>query len=43
MDARDPGASPPILKLRGSTAVSNSVVSVIVFVCEYLQVFSGCV
>lgn len=39
MDARDPGATPPILTLRGSTAMSNSVVSVIVFLCEYIQVF----
>lgn len=42
-DARDPGASPPTLTLRGSIAMSNSVVSVIVDVCEYIQVLSGCV
>lgn len=40
-DARDPGASLPILTLRGSTAMSNSVVSVIVNVCEYIQILSG--
>lgn len=43
MDARDPGALPLILTLRGSTAMSNNVVSVIVYVCEYIQVLPGCV
>lgn len=43
MDARDPGALPLILTLRGSTAMSNNVVSVIVYVCEYIQVLPGSV
>lgn len=43
MDARDPGASPPILALCGSTAISNSVVSVIInaWKCTVYRFSSG--